>query len=256
MTTSEPRTVGVLGGMSSQSTVEYYRGVDRGVNDALGGYGAGNLLIRSVNFGAVEHYIRTEQWSAAGEYLAEAARELERGGAAFVVMATNTMHRVAYHITEALSVPFVHIVDVAADAIRDAGVDTVGVLGTRSTMEGAFYRDRFAAHGIDVVVPDEPAREAVDRIVFEELVDGEVNDESRATYLEVVDSLTASGAGGVVLGCTEIDLLVGQDDRPDVPMFDTTALHVDRAVELSLGERSLDSVRSEARRSGSRNKGV
>ena len=229
-------TVGILGGMSSESTIEYYRGIDAGVNEARGGHAAADLLIRSVDFATVEAFIREERWDEAGDHLAAAARDLERGGADAVFMATNTMHRVAPAITDALSIPFVHIVDVAADAIREAGVETVGVLGTQTTMEGAFYRERFADHGIEVLVPDAPARADVDRIIFEELTHGEVRESSRGTYLDAVDDLVAAGAGGVVLGCTEIEMLLSQEDRPDVPMFDTTALHVERAVEYALGE--------------------
>lgn len=240
MTDGTRRTVGILGGMSSESTREYYRGIDAGINDALGGHSAGDLLIRSVDFADIERFIRTGQWDAAAAYLTAAARDLQAGGADFVVMATNTMHKVAPEISESLSIPFVHIVDVAADAIRAAGLDTVGVLGTQTTMEGAFYRDRFGDHGIDIVVPDPAEREVIDDIVFEELTRGIVREESRETYLTVVDSLVAAGAQGLVLGCTEIELLIGQADRPDVPMFDTTALHVERAVELSLGERSFE----------------
>ena len=239
MTDTDLRTIGVLGGMSSESTVTYYRQIDRAITDALGGHATGDLLIRSVDFGDIERFIRTDRWDAAGDYLAEAAEGLEAGGADFVVMATNTMHKVAPAITSALSVPFVHILDVTADAVRDAGVETVGVLGTKETMEGAFYRDRLAGHGLDVVVPEPADREAVDRIIFEELTKGEIRDASRERYLEVVDSLVAAGAEGVVLGCTEIELLIEQADRPEVPLFDTTALHVERAVEHALGERPL-----------------
>lgn len=239
-TASDGPTIGVLGGMSSQSTIEYYRLIDEGINDALGGHSAGDLLIRSVNFADVEQFIRSEQWEAAGRYLAEAARDLEAGGAEFVVLATNTMHRVAGQITDALSIPFVHIVDATADAVRTAGIDTVGVLGTRATMEGSFYRDRFAEHGIDVVAPEPSDRTAVDTIIFEELTRGVIREDSRSTYLDVIDGLTERGAEGVVLGCTEIDLLVDQNDRPNVPMFDTTTLHVERAVEYGLGERDFD----------------
>ncbi|MEF8852318.1 MAG: aspartate/glutamate racemase family protein [Haloarculaceae archaeon] len=234
------RTVGVLGGMSSESTVEYYRGIDEGVNEARGGHSAGDVVIRSVNFADIERFIRTEQWERAGAYLADAASALEAAGAEFVVMATNTMHRVAPRVESALSVPFVHILDVTADAVTRAGLDTVGVLGTEAVMTGSFYRDRLAAHGIDVVVPGPADRETVDEVIFEELTHGTVREASRSTYLRVIDDLTDAGAQGVVLGCTEVELLVEQADRPDVPMFDTTALHVDRAVEYSLGERSLD----------------
>lgn len=234
MTTVDPQTIGVLGGMSNQSTVEYYRLIDDGINDVLGGHSAGDLLIRSVNFGDIERFIRNEQWEVAAEYLADAARELEAGGADFVVMATNTMHKVAPEISEALSIPFVHIIDVAADAIVEAGIETVGVLGTRTTMEEPFYRNRFAEHGIDIVVPQPAVREEVDTIVFEELTKGIVREDSRETYLTAIDSMVDEGAEGLVLGCTEIDLLIEQAVRPDVPMFDTTALHVERAVERSL----------------------
>ncbi|SEK90066.1 aspartate/glutamate racemase family protein [Haloferax larsenii] len=230
----EPRTIGILGGMSGKSTVEYYRLIDDAVNDRYGGHHAGDILIRSVNFADIEGFIAGEQWDEAGSYLADAAQDLEAGGADFVIMATNTMHKVAPDITDALSIPFVHIVDAAADAILDAGIDTVGVLGTSVTMEDAFYRERFAQHGIDIVVPDEADREDVDRIVFEELTKGEIRDESRDRYLEVVDDLVEQGAEGVVLGCTEIEQLIDQADRPETPFFDTTALHVERAVEESL----------------------
>jgi aspartate racemase len=151
-------------------------------------------------------------------------------------MATNTMHRVAPRIEAALSIPFLHIVDAAADAILADGLETVGVLGTRATMDGAFYRERFEEHGIDVIVPEESRRDEIDRIVFEELTKGEIREASRDYYLKAVDQLVERGADGIVLGCTEIELLVEQADRPDVPLFDTTALHVERAVERSLAD--------------------
>lgn len=228
-------TIGVLGGMASASTVEYYRRIDQSINDELGGHSDGEILIRSVNFGEVERYIHNQQWEMAGERLATAAQELEAGGADFIVMATNTMHKVAPTIADAITVPFVHLIDVTADAITDADIETVGLLGTQPTMEQPFYRERLGDYGIDVTVPDEADRETVDRIIFEELTHGEISEESRATYLRIIDELTARGADGLVLGCTEIELLVDQDDRPSLPMFDTTALHVERAVELSLG---------------------
>lgn len=238
-TTEDLRTIGVLGGMSSESTIAYYRQIDRRINEALGGHAAGDLAIRSVNFGDIERFIRNDQWETAGEYLAAAANELEAAGAEYIVMATNTMHRVAPAIMDAISVPFIHIVDVTADAIRDAGLETVGVLGTKPTMEASFYRDRLADHGIDVIVPDPAEREAVDRIIFDELTDGIVREASRERYLETVDAMVAAGAEGVVLGCTELELLIEQADRPAVPLFDTTAIHVTRAAEYALGEASI-----------------
>jgi aspartate racemase len=227
------RTIGVLGGMASASTVEYYRRLDAGVNDALGGHTDADLLIRSVNFGRIERRIDEGEWAAAGEHLAGAAAALEAGGADLVVLATNTMHRVAPRIVDALSIPFLHIVDVTADAVRAAGLDTVGVLGTRATMEGAFYADRFADHGVETVSPSAPARETVDRVIFDELTRGEVRETSREAYLDVIDDLVAAGAEGIVFGCTEIDLLLDAEDVP-VPVFDTTALHVERALERAL----------------------
>jgi aspartate racemase len=237
--TPEMHTVGVLGGMSSASTTEYYELLNARVNEELGGHHGADVLVYSVDFADVERFIRAGEWASAGRYLADAAGRLERGGAAFVVMATNTMHRVASAITASLSVPFVHIVDVTADAITDRGLDTVGVLGTQATMEAAFYRDRLASHGVDVVVPDAADRERVDRIIFDELTAGTVRESSRETYLEVMDELVHRGAEGIVLGCTEIEMLVGPSEFERRPLFDTTALHVDRAVELSLGTRPL-----------------
>lgn len=228
------RTVGVLGGMSSQATAEYYRLLNENINRELGGHNAAEVLISSVNFQNIERFIRHEQWDDAAMYLVEKAQQLEEGGADFVVMATNTMHKVAPQITEALTVPFVHIIDTAADAINQAGLDTIGVLGTQATMEMPFYRNRFAEHGIEVVVPEAAARERVDEIVFDELVRDVISEESRAEYVAIMEKLVESGAEGIVLGCTEIELLVTAEDFPKIPLFDTTALHVDRAVELSL----------------------
>jgi aspartate racemase len=229
------RTVGILGGMSSESTVQYYRGIDAGINEERGGHAAGQVLVRSVNFADIEEFIADERWDAAGDYLAAAAADLEAGGAEFVVMATNTMHRVAPAIEDALSVPFVHIVAPTAEAVGDAGLDTVGVLGTRPVMEDGFYADRFADHGLDVVVPDADRRQQVHDIIFDELTKGVVTDESRDVFVAAIEELVEAGAEGVVLGCTEIELLVAQDDVPDTPLFDTTELHVADAVDRSLG---------------------
>lgn len=230
------RTAGVLGGMSSESTAEYYRLLNEGVNDELGGDAAADVLVQSVNFGDIKRCIRDDRWGVAGEYLAAASRRLERGGAEFVVMATNTMHKVAPEIDDALSIPFYHIVDVTADAISDAGIDTVGVLGTQVVTEHPFYRDRFADHGIDVVVPTAEDRARADSIVFDELCAGRVLDDSRDEYVRMMEEMVAEGAEGIVLGCTEIELLVGPEEFSEVPLFDTTALHVERAVERSVAD--------------------
>ena len=232
-------TIGVLGGMSATSTVEYYRELNARVNDRLGGHHAAEAVIHSVDFGEFEPLIQADEWGEIGDRLAAAARGLEAGGADFVLVATNTMHRVAPAIESAVSIPLVHIVDVTAEAAREAGLDTLGVLGTRPVMEAGFYRDRFAEHDVEVVVPDAAGRELVDSVIFEELTHGVFTDASRDDYREVMDELVDAGAEGIVLGCTEIGDLVSRDDYDRVPLLDTTDLHVERAVEFQLGERSL-----------------
>jgi aspartate racemase len=232
-------TVGVLGGMSATSTVEYYRELNARVNDRLGGHHAAEVVVYSVDFGAVEPLIHADRWDEAGEELADAAGRLEAAGADFVLLATNTMHRVAPALESALSVPLVHIVDVTADAARAAGIDTLGLLGTEPVMQMDFYRDRFADHGIEVVVPDAEGRELVDSVIFEELTHGVFTEASRDAYRSVMDGLVDAGAEGIVLGCTEIGELVSEDEYDRVPLLDTTDLHVERAVEIHLGERAL-----------------
>ena len=231
------RTIGVLGGMSPASTTHYYERIVAGVNEARGGHTSAPLVVYSVDFGTVAPAIDDDRWDEAGEYLAERATAIADAGADALFLATNTMHRVADRVAAA-PVPFVHIVDPTAEAIRERGVETVGVLGTETTMEADFYRDRFADHGLDTVVPGADDRAAVDRVIFDELVHGEVRDDSRELYREVVADLRAEGAQAVVLGCTEIEMLIGPDDV-SLPVFDTTAHHVERAVELCLGERPL-----------------
>jgi len=230
------RTIGVLGGMSSVASGEYYRLLNEGVNARLGGHSAAEIVLYSVDFAVMEQFIRDEAWQAAGEYLALRAAALERAGAEVVLLATNTFHRVAPQIEAALGVPFVHIVDVTADAAQADGVSTVGLLGTAPVMEAAFYRDRFAGHGIAVLVPPATDRAVVHRVIFDELTHGVVSPASREQYVRIMADLVARGAQAVVLGCTEISLLVGPDDLPGTTLYDTTALHVARAVELALAE--------------------
>ncbi len=230
----DQRTVGILGGMAAPSTETYYSRLNAGVNDALGGHHAAHVVVNSVDFAEIERRIHAEQWDEAGEFLAGEARALEAAGADFVVMATNTMHRVAPAITDALSVPFVHILDVTAEAIRDAGVESVGLLGTAATMEADFARDRLAAHGLSALVPDADDRAELDRIIFEELTKSVVREDARETFREVITDLVDRGAGGIVLGCTELELVVDGADAPGATLFDTTALHVERAVELAV----------------------
>jgi aspartate racemase len=233
------KTIGVLGGMSSVASAEYYRLINEGVHAHLGGHSAAEVVLYSVDFGVIEGFIRDEQWDQAAEYLAARARRLELAGADFLIMATNTMHWVFVELQDAISIPLIHIVDATADAAIAAGANTLGLLGTAPVMEAEFYRGRFAHHGIEVLVPSEPDRALVHRVIFEELTHGVIDDHSRQEYQRVMGDLVARGAQGVVLGCTEISLLVAAGDMPGTVLYDTTALHVDRAVRVSLGLQPL-----------------
>jgi aspartate racemase len=229
------KTIGVLGGMSSVASGEYYRRINEGVNAHLGGHSAAELVLYSVDFGVIESCIREGRWDQAAEYLAERAQRLERAGAEFLILATNTLHRVAVELQDAIGIPLIHIVDVTADAAGADGAKTLGLLGTAPVMEGDFYRARFAGHGIEVLVPAQRDRALVHRVIFEELTRGIINDRSRQEYLRIMVDLVARGAQGIVLGCTEISLLVATEDMPGTVLYDTTAQHVDRAVRISLG---------------------
>jgi len=228
------KVIGVLGGMSSVASAEYYRRINEGVNAHRGGHSAAEIVLYSVDFGVVEGFIRDEQWDQAADYLAVRAQRIERAGAEFLILATNTMHRVADELQDAIGIPLVHIVDATADAATAEGAKTLGLLGTAPVMEADFYRTRLADHGFDVLVPVERDRALVHRVIFEELTRGIIDDQSRQEYLRIMRDLVARGAQGIVLGCTEISLLVAEDMAGTV-LYDTTALHVDRAVRISLG---------------------
>lgn len=229
------QTIGVLGGMSWESSLEWYRLANERVRERLGGHHSAKIVLDSVDFAEVEAMQVRGDWDAAGDLLADRARALESAGAELLVLCTNTMHLVAERIQDAVGIPFLHIGDVAAEAVRRGGVSTVGLLGTAFTMEQPFYRDRLAEHGIRALVPDADDRLAVHTIIYDELVHGEIREESRERYREVIDRLVAQGAEGVILGCTEIELLVSSADAP-VPVFPTTALHVAAAVDRALGD--------------------
>lgn len=227
------KTIGLLGGMSWESSIEYERLINEGVRARLGGTASADLIVRSYNFADIEALQQAGDWEAAGALLATDARRLEAAGAELVLLCTNTMHRVAGAIEAALTVPFVHIVDATAAAIDRSGVRRVALLGTRYTMEHEFYRGGLEARGYDVLVPDERDRTVVHDVIYDELVRGVIDPESRAKYLAIVDRLLARGAEGVIAGCTEIELLVTPADI-DVAYFPTTALHARRAVDLAL----------------------
>ncbi|QEZ44820.1 aspartate/glutamate racemase family protein [Cupriavidus oxalaticus] len=229
------KTIGLIGGMSWESSAEYYRLINQDMKARLGGHHNARSLMATVCFEEIKALQHAEQWDELGRLMQQAARQVEAGGADFVLLCTNTMHRVAPAIESVLNVPFIHIVDPTAHALRLAGIRRVGLLGTRFTMEQDFYRGRMRElHGIDVVMPGQADRERVHDVIYEELCHGIVRDEARAEYQHIVAALAAQGAQGVILGCTEITLLLGQGDVA-LPVFDTTALHAQAAVTLALG---------------------
>lgn len=227
------RRLGLIGGMSWESSIEYERVINEIVRARLGGVASADLLIRSFNFADVELLQREGRWDDAGRLLAETAAQVTAGAEA-VVLCTNTMHKVADHIQAAIDVPFLHIADATANAVRREGLDTVGLLGTRYTMEQDFYTERFGSlYEIEVLVPDEPDLTTVHDVIYGELVRGDVNPASRARYREVIDRLIRRGAQGVIAGCTEIELLVSPDDL-NVLLFPTARLHAEAAAAFAL----------------------
>jgi aspartate racemase len=229
------RRIGLLGGMSWESSAEYYRLVNEETRDRLGGLHSADCLLRSVDFAGVAELQRTGRWDEAAALLATEASALEAAGAELIVLCTNTMHKVADAIAAAVDVEFVHIADASAEAVRARGIDRVGLLATAYTMEHEFYVGRLRdVHGLDVLVPDEPDRRIVHSVIYDELCRGVVDDGSRAEYRRIMRALAEQGAQGILLGCTEIGLLIGEADA-DVPLFDTTRLHASRAVELAIG---------------------
>jgi aspartate racemase len=227
------RTIGLIGGMSWESSAEYYRIINQRVRDQLGPLRSAQLLMYSVDFGPVEQAQHAGRWDDAALILEDAARRLQAGGAECVVLCTNTMHLVAPRIEAAVSIPFLHIADAAGSAAVAAGTLTVGLLGTAFTMEQDFLTSRLAAHGLNVLVPNADERQAVHRIIYEELCVGVISEASRQVYQRVIASLAARGAQAVILGCTEIGLLI-KPEHCDLPLLDTTALHAQAAVAFAL----------------------
>ena len=228
------KTIGLLGGMSWESTLPYYRHINEAVRERLGGLHSARLVLYSLDFHEIEALQRQGDWAAAGTLLADAARRLESAGADFLLLCTNTMHKVADAIEAASALPLLHIADPTAAAIQAADLQRVDLLSTRFTMEQPFYRQRLEdRHGIQVLVPDEPDRAEVHRVIYEELCRGVVSEVSRQAYRQVITRLVARGAQAVILGCTEIGLLVRADDA-EVPLFDTCVLHAQAAAERAL----------------------
>ncbi|WP_410623830.1 aspartate/glutamate racemase family protein [Amycolatopsis sp. cmx-8-4] len=232
------KVIGLLGGMSWESSIEYYRLVNERVKDVLGGFHSAHTVLYSVDFAAIEAMQAEGRWDDAGAELNRAARALEAAGADFVVLCTNTMHKVAERLTDGLGIPLLHLADATASAVRAAGIRRIGLLGTGFTMSQPFYRDRLAAHGLDVLVPSAEDRDLVHRVIYDELVLGVVKPKSREAYRGVIARLVEAGAEGVIYGCTEIELLVGPEDSA-VPTFPTTRLHAEAAVDYALGKAPL-----------------
>ncbi len=230
------KTIGLLGGMSWESSLEYYRFVNEAVKERLGGLHSAQCLMFSFDFAQIEALQMAGDWDTAGCLLAEAAQNLERGGAECIILCTNTMHKLARSIEEAVNIPLLHIADPTGEAIRAAGIDTIGLLGTRFTMEHDFYKGRLVEKfGLNVLTPDDAGRTVVHDIIYQELVLGIVREESRSAYQAVMNDLVSRGAQGIILGCTEIELLIKPEHSP-VPTFDTTHLHALAAVDWALQE--------------------
>ncbi|VVE21058.1 aspartate/glutamate racemase family protein [Pandoraea anhela] len=228
------RTIGLIGGMSWQSSAEYYRIINEAVQERLGPLRSAEVLMHSVDFGPIERAQHEGRWDDAGALLQQAAKRLEAGGAQCVVLCTNTMHKLAHFIEDAVSIPFLHIADPVGRSAAAAGITCVGLLGTAFTMEQDFMKARLREHfGLDVLVPDGADRAIVHRIIYDELCVGVVTDASRAAYRKVMKSLAAQGAQAIILGCTEITLLVKPEDS-ELPLLDTTALHAMAAVDFAL----------------------
>ncbi|WP_344526563.1 aspartate/glutamate racemase family protein [Streptomyces albiaxialis] len=229
------KTIGLLGGMSWESTAEYYRLLNELTRERRGGLHSAPCVLYSVDFAHIETLQAQGRWDEAGKLLADAALAVQAAGADMVLICTNTMHKVADRVADAVRIPLVHLADTTADAVRARGMRRIGLLGTAFTMEQDFYRGRLASHGLDVLVPEAEGRARVHQVIYEELCVGVVRDESREDFKAVIDGLVARGAEGVVLGCTEIELLIGPGDSP-VPVFPTTRLHAEAAVDLALAE--------------------
>ena len=227
------KTIGLLGGMSWESTELYYRWINEETKHRLGGLHSAPVAMVSVDFQHIEELQHQGNWEAAGEFLAEKALQVEAAGAGFLLLCTNTMHRVAPQIEAAISIPLLHLADATAKRIREAGLSTVGLLGTKFTMEQDFYRGRLEQQGLSVLIPAQGDRDIIHRVIYEELCLGKIVADSRKEYLRIIDQLAAAGAEGVIEGCTEIVMLV-QQEHTRIPLFDTTAIHAREAVSLAL----------------------
>lgn len=228
------KTIGLIGGMSWESSIEYYRIINETAKEKLGGLHSAKSLMVTVDFAEIEKLQHEDRWGEAGQILVQCAQDLEHGGADFIILCTNTMHKLADQIIASVNIPFLHIADATAEKIVAAGMKRIGLLGTRFTMEHDFYKGRLIQnYGLDVLVPNEKDREIIHRVIYDELVQGKIVDSSREEYKRIMQALVAQGAEGIILGCTEIELLVNQRDS-SVQLFPTTSIHAISAVEYAL----------------------
>lgn len=227
------KTVGLIGGMSWESTVSYYQIINERIKEKLGGLHSASLLLYSVDFAEIEKYQSKGEWEKSAELLGKAALNLQKAGADFIAICTNTMHKVAPQIQEQIAIPIIHIADATADILIDAGIQTVALLGTRYTMTEDFYKEKLIARGIKVLIPDAEEMETVNQVIYEELCQGIISKASKERYLQIIEHLREKGAQGVILGCTEIGLLIHQEDTT-LPVFDTTLIHAEKAALASL----------------------
>lgn len=228
------KTIGLIGGMSWESTVSYYQLINETIKEKLGGLHSGKILLYSVDFAEIEHYQAIGDWDRSAQVLSEIAQKLEVAGADFIVIRTNTMHKVAPQIQESISIPILHIAQATAHALLENGIKKVGLLGTKYTMTQDFYKEKLLENGLEVVIPAQASLEEVNRVIYDELCLAQIKESSKQSYLAIIDDLKKSGAEAVILGCTEIGLLVKQEDT-DMPLFDTTAIHAKRVAEVAVG---------------------
>lgn len=227
------KTIGMIGGMSWESSLDYYRMINEGIHQKLGGLHSARSVMVSVDFAEVEELQRTGRWEEATQQMIAAARQVERGGADFLLICTNTMHKMADEVQAAVRIPLLHIAEATADRILAKGIHKIGLLGTRFTMEEDFYKGRLLARGLEVLTPDSQSREMIHRVIYDELCVGQIRDASRTQYKAIMADLIHQGAEGIILGCTEIGALI-KDGDADVPLFDTTRIHAEAAVDLAL----------------------
>jgi aspartate racemase len=228
------KTIGLIGGMSWESTIPYYRILNETVRDTLGGYHSAKIILYSVDFNDIERDQTAGEWEKMGVKLADIALTLQNAGADAIVLCTNTMHKVAAQIEAQISIPFIHIADATAEAVLNSGITKVALLGTKYTMSQDFYRDRLASHGLEIIVPETQDQEIINDVIFNELIQGKVLESSRKKYLNIINSLVSQGAQGVILGCTEIGILIRMQDTT-IPLFETVAIHAKKITEFMLG---------------------